>query len=381
MRRLLRSQSGSALVSAIAVTSVMIMLGLATFAMVDAQQSQSGRERISESSFNLSEAALNLQAFVLSRDWPGTAVGAYPTSCSESTGARGCPDPARIVSSFDSVDVKGNAEWTTMVRDDGGSNPNFYDDATVSAQPSWDANQNNRLWVRAQSLLRGKRRTLVALVKVEMINEQAPMNVVTAGHFATNNNGDKTIVDTNGRPLAVRCRSLGNPKCLDFRSGQVLPPGAVQEGYEGPTALTPAAIDRLRTRARAEGTYHASGCPSDPSGAVVFIESGDCQYTSGSANSPASPGVLVIMRGTLSLGGNFEYYGLVYMGNLQNSSGYLITMQGTSLIQGAVAVDGDGGIEAGSSKENIIFDSRPFSNLRSYGTAGIMHNSWREISG
>jgi hypothetical protein len=379
MRRL-RVESGSALVAAMAVMSLMLTAGLTTFALVDSQQTQSGGERRSDSAFNLGEAALNTQAFVLSRDWPGAATGAYPSSCTRTSAVRGCPDPAKVVSSFDSVDVDQNSTWTATVRDDGGSNPNFYDDAVVQGQPAWDANRDNRVWVRSNAVVRGKRRTVVALVSINEVQEQLPMNVLTAGHFSTNNNGNKTIVDTKGRPLAVRCRSQNNPSCLDFRNGQVSPPGSVQEGYAGGNALSDEAIDRLRTRAIALGTYYSSGCPGDPAGQIVFVENGDCSYNGGNGNSPSSPGALVIMNGTLYLDGNFTYYGLVYMGNRQGSTGNVLTMRGTALIQGAVFIDGDAGMEAGASKENLIFDGTGFGGLRSYGSAGILQNSWREIS-
>lgn len=377
-----RSESGSALVAAMAVMMVMMMAGLATYATVDAQQNQSGNERIAESSFNVSEAALDTEAFVLSRDWPGTADQAYPSSCTESSTARGCPDPQNVRDAFDkNVDVGSDTTWATSVHDNGGSNPNFYDDATVQNEPAWDANQDQRVWVRAEAVARGRRRVIVALVKVDLINEQTPLNAITAGHFSTNNNGNKTIVDTKGRPLALRCKSQTNPNCAAFRDGQVSPPDSVQEGYSGGNALSEAAIDRLRTRAIAEGTYYANGCPGDPSGAVVFVEQGDCSYNTGQANSPGAPGAFIIMNGTLYLGGNFEYYGLLYMGNRQNTSGDVVTMRGTSLIQGSIAIDGDAGIEAGASSENVIFDPGPAQSLRSYGSAGIVQNSWREIKG
>jgi hypothetical protein len=377
----LRVESGSALVAAMAVMSVMLMTGLTTFALVDSQQTQSGGERRSESAFNLAEAALNAHAFVLSRDWPGASTGAYPSTCTRTTAVRGCPDPAKIVSSFDSVDVDQNSTWTTTVRDDGGSSPNFYDDAVVQAQPTWDANGDHRVWVRSQAVVRGKPRAVVALVRVNEVQEQIPMNVLTAGHFSTGNNGNKTIVDTKGRPLAVRCKSQNNAQCLDFRAGQVSPPGSVQEDYGGGNALSDDAIDRLRTKAIALGTYYSSGCPGDMAGRIVFVENGNCSYNGGNGNSPSSPGVLVIMNGTLSLGGNVEYYGLVYMGNRQGSTGDVVTMTGNALIQGAVFIDGNGGMRAGADKENLIFDGAPFGILTSFGSAGILQNSWREIRG
>ena len=44
-------------------------------------------------------------------------------------------------------------------------------------------------------------------------------------------------------------------------------------------------------------------------------------------------------------------------------------------------VDGNGGVLAGSSGTNIVFDPRAFDGARSFGTAGIVQNTWREITG
>ncbi len=36
-------------------------------------------------------------------------------------------------------------------------------------------------------------------------------------------------------------------------------------------------------------------------------------------------------------------------------------------------------VEIGSSKKNVVFDERAHKNVRSYSTAGIIQNTWREI--
>jgi len=46
-----------------------------------------------------------------------------------------------------------------------------------------------------------------------------------------------------------------------------------------------------------------------------------------------------------------------------------------------VIVDGNGGMLAGGSGVNIVFDDRAFQNLKSYGGAGLVQNTWREIRG
>lgn len=383
----IRDEGGWAVVTVLAVMGLMLVLSLSAFASVDTQTRQSGLERQRENSFALAEGVMTAQIFSLSRSWPGTASGAYPASCVPGATNRGCPDAATIARSFDGVDYAAETSWVTSVRDNGATAANFYSDSITNAQPAWDANRDGRLWVRAQARVRGRVRTLVALVKVEVVNEGFPRNAITAGRFGTTNRGNKVIVDTKGpsaqaSPLAVRCRQR-DAYCLDYvaNKGQVWP-DTTQVGYSGGNALTDDALERFRSRAIADGTYSEVGCPANPSGAVVFIENGDCSYNNSAGaccNVNGEPGVLILARGTVSFGGNIEFYGVVYAANQQASTDVVVSIQGTASIRGAVAIDGGGKLSAGSSKANVVYDENVFSSLRSYGTAGIIQNTWREI--
>ena len=42
-------------------------------------------------------------------------------------------------------------------------------------------------------------------------------------------------------------------------------------------------------------------------------------------------------------------------------------------------VDGAGGVYAGSSGDNIVYNAFAFENIRAVGTAGVVQNTWREI--
>jgi hypothetical protein len=42
-------------------------------------------------------------------------------------------------------------------------------------------------------------------------------------------------------------------------------------------------------------------------------------------------------------------------------------------------VDGRGGVWAGSSGNNIVYDPTAFANINAVGTAGVVQNTWREI--
>jgi len=125
------------------------------------------------------------------------------------------------------------------------------------------------------------------------------------------------------------------------------------------------------------------------------VESGNCSYTNSApaapgasrcCNTPAKPGVLIVKSGTLSLGGNIEFYGLVYMPNLSNLSTAVVQTQGNAGIIGGVVVDGPGGISAGSNgasganNDNILFDPHAFDNVMTAGTAGVVQNTWRELA-
>src|SRR5205085_1561503 len=85
-------------------------------------------------------------------------------------------------------------------------------------------------------------------------------------------------------------------------------------------------------------------------------------------NSATNPGVLIVENGTLVLGGNVTFYGLIYMVNKQLFTGTVLTIQGNATVQGAVNVDGNGGVTAGSSKTNLIYDQRATRLLK--GTTG-----------
>ena len=58
-KHLLSRQDGNALVTALLVMFLFTILGVTTLTLVDQQQKESGRERVRESSFALSEGVLN----------------------------------------------------------------------------------------------------------------------------------------------------------------------------------------------------------------------------------------------------------------------------------------------------------------------------------
>jgi hypothetical protein len=226
-----------------------------------------------------------------------------------------------------------------------------------------------------------------------------PQNVITTNWLSLRNNGRKVIVDTLGsyaqppsaqRPsnaqpggIAARCQGAPTP-CVSYdpSKGQISPDTTQVNSGGNASTLTSDQIAGLRLQAQTASppTYYAAGsCPPSLTGKLVFVEdmTGCSGYSGG--NSGASPGVLVFMRGTLSLTGNGVFYGIVYAGNQQNSSGAVVSINGTAAIQGAVVVDGPGGVVAGSSRTNIVYDPRAFALLQALANATMVPNTWRQL--
>lgn len=401
----LHRDDGMALVTAMLVMTLLLVFGFSLLSNVETQGNDSRRERVRESSFQLSEGALNAQIFQLSSRWPSSTTGAggastiYPASCTQTSSEQDCPSTTALTASFGNVDqAGGNTAWTTKVRDNGGSSPDFYSDALLT-QPTYDANTDGFLWVRSSAVVRGHRRTLIALVKAEQTTLNFPKHTLVAGYFVTTNNGNKVIVDNDGdsneftpSEIYVRCSfPSGSPPavgCADYKSsnGQVSPERVFSDPNL-PAAVPPEALDTLRAVAKSDGNYYPTGCPpnlqGDVPGEMVFIEdaSSTCTYSSTSNyNTLAKPGFVVIAKGKLLINGGATFFGVIYHANVNDSNAALVELGGDSKINGAVIIDGRGGMLAGSSKENIVWNPNVFNSLKAFGTAAIVQNTFREIS-
>jgi Tfp pilus assembly protein PilX len=415
-RRLARDEGGWALVTALMLMAVMMAGGVSLMAAVDTETNSSAVERQRETAFNLAEAALNAQLFALSRDWAGkgmaanaaanTAANPYPKWCTQnwppqgSTAALRCPSSPALTSAFASADAAG-ATWATTVRDDGASPlDTFYSDDAIASQPGYDANENGKLWVRAQATARGRTRTIVALVQAQQQEEDILHAAVAAGRLNLTNDGNKPLIDGGG-PVMVRCPMVPNDQngpCLgqEFGGGRFKDQADLMEFLQtqipgttptsnpalGP-AMTPEAVARMKARAIADGTYFQTCDPSKLSGEVVWIVQGTCAAPAGNINSSNKPGMLILENGTISVTAQTDFYGVVYALNAGSPriSGPVVTVHANGVIHGGVLVDGPGVVEVGSSASNVVYTPNAFKAVESYGTAGVIQNTWREIKG
>jgi hypothetical protein len=427
----LRRQEGSVLVIAILVTAMMTMVGLAIFSVVDTQQRESGTERVRESSLNLNEAVIYAQGFAMasSNQWPGNAAAAMPFSCTSAAATTPkCPDRDTLakassanasLANFATTDFNADSTWVTKVRDNYGQLASSYvpsaadgpltdsnTGVTCPAPCSWDFNGDRQLWVQATTIVRGRPRSIVARLQRELLTESIPKAAVTAGHFDVTNNGNHGgayLIDGSGASIGVRC-DPSLPSCADYRDGQVSPlPEQLPDSAVPKPLMTAGQLSRLRDRAIQDGKYYPGCPPDDIRGTIVWVE--NCPYqkfTASTASNPCpptlpsgfsqqtcintdkSPGVLIWHHGALEINGNVTYIGLVYAVNgsddgVNQSSGTVVTTQGGGGIWGSVAIDGRGGLDAGSNGFNVKYNANVFPQIQSYGTAGLVQNTWREL--
>jgi hypothetical protein len=384
------------------VTALMVSMGLATAVVIDSQSQGSARERLDESDFNLAQGALISEMAILTARWPGGSGAAFPTQCTSGSVSAQCPDPSMVTASYNSADYASAPTWNVQVRDNNTATPDFYSDSGTSSQPHWDSNGDGKVWVRATATVKQHTQAVVGLIQVDKQTEQLPHSTLIAGSLAISNNGNKPLIctklpdDLSGKnctssssqvgPVQVRCTTYTS-SCLNIRApinnSVQISPYNVQVGYPTAPSLSPEALNRLKARAQADGTYYSGTCPSSmqgpQAGMVVFVDSANCSFGSNSTyNTLSAPGVFIINNGTLSLGGNSTYYGVIYAAN-PPASGTTVSLGGNTSVIGGINVDGNGTLVCGSSHVNLIFDDFAFSKVTSYGAAHLVQNKWRHF--
>jgi hypothetical protein len=388
----------------------MLALGFAIVMRAEAQQRLSGYERTRESSFNLAEAALNAEALQLGRTWPTTSTA--PTSCNPTSTNSACPSASALSGGYTyAAACSGSATpiWQTSVRDNVLGEQ--YWSTAVSSRLAYDANNDGAVWVRSTGYVQCNLVNIVALVSRNVVPMNFPNNVISANWFGTTSQGRKVLVDTLGAyaqpasirpvgsaaqpaPIVVRCTGLTDAQCLNYGSsqGQVQPPAVRIDRNSSSSALSLSQLQSLEQQAISSGTFWATGsCPgsstslSSVNGAPVVIQ-GPCSVAVGGnsqVNSSTTPGALVIENGTFTLSGNAKFYGLLYCVNKQGTAGNAssgpatVTISGNSTIQGVIGIDGLGGVTAGSSLTNVIYDPRATGVLRGASGASVNKNSFR----
>lgn len=332
--RALRSEGGNALITAVLVVAMMAGLGTAMVSVIDAQTTQTRVQRSSDTTFNLAEAALNAQAFLLGRNWPQSTANmptpggpASPCSGQSITGTLDDPPASATPSLRDQVQSvlaqtyagstsTTGAQWWLTACQDGGRNAwdssllnGLAYDPTVASSP---APQPRRMWVRAEAKIDGRRRAVAALVQAgqqpvfpnlglvtgKMGDDLGnTLNSLTSGPLL----GPITNLLINSDPIVVgnvglRCSLLDATDLLGCLSGLLKATSALGSigallqannyvDYNSDSTISADQLSLLRQQAQATGTYYpsatngtgavangASCLPANSAGKIIFID-------------------------------------------------------------------------------------------------------------
>jgi Tfp pilus assembly protein PilX len=435
----IKQERGFAMVTAIVLMALMLGMGLMALRMADTNSNRSREQRERESALAVDEGVLYAQSLVLATQW-ANALNPYPATCTSGGAASTkCPSAATLAGSananFNNVDQLANSTWKTKVRDNGGALKNAYDPlqadlaqtttgiGTCAAPCTYDFNRDNEIWVQAQSTVRGKARNVVARMRLEQITENLPQTGVTAGALSVTNNGSHggtPIIDASGSTVLVRCSNTSSSSCVDAKDGQIVP---TPQAATAPNLMTASQLARFRQRAITDGRYYP-GCPTknaankyDFSGEVVWIEgctnppnltnqvqTVTCTPPSGMANKCTNvedaPGLVIWHCGRADMAGGYTHRGILYVvndsdgtcpaglgargdgkcvGQNVDDTRDVLTTSGGFAVWGALAVDGDGCMKIGSNGLQVRFDANVFDSAQSYGTVGLVQNTWREL--
>ncbi len=403
-------ESGSALIAGVIVLMVIMLMGAVAIQAADVQTHQTAHERAGEAAFNVAESALDAENAALAQAWPASSATAWPACTQASTTSSTCPQ-AGISTGYSTTyagSVYKSPTWSVQVIDDnvsGVADPNFYSDSilTNAGLAHYDANGDGKLWLRASATIAGQTRTLVSLVTRQSFVVDLPQNTLTSGGVITSNNGNKILIESkdpvSGLVGLVALRCNGSPargaSCAgwDPGHGQLDPAGSYQVNYTDPTGayqtLSNGEIEALRLSAQSSGTYYPTGtCPPAGQAGVLFVENANCSYTGGTWDSDSSPGAFIVASGSLTISGNADFYGIVYMANGQGtvpSSGActsaqqdaVFTLHGNATLHGGLFIDKCGTAAVGESGTDLIYDTKAFAGLHTYATPSLALSTFR----
>jgi Tfp pilus assembly protein PilX len=411
---LARQESGSALIAGIIVLMIIMLLGSVAIQAADVQSHQTSRERAGEASFNLAESGLDAESTALGQAWPSTSASAWPVCTQGTTTSSTCPQSA-ITAGYSTTyagSVYKSPTWSVQLIDDnvsGVADGSYYADSilTNAGLAHYDANADNKLWIRASATIAGQTRTVVAQVTRQSFVVDLPQNVLTSGGITTGNNGNKIIIEAKDSTSSltgtvdVRCNASGGAPswrdpCAgwDPKHGQLDPANNYTLSYVDPIVsyqtLSNGEIEALRQSAQYGGTYYSTTCPTFGTSGVMFVENANCSYTSNATwGSETNPVALIIANGTLSINAS-QVYGIIYMVDGQGSApssglctstqqNSVVTIGGSGSIYGGLFIDKCGTATIGDSGFDLSYDTKVFNGFKTYAAPSVALSTFRVL--
>ena len=372
----MRKDRGSALILFLGVMAALSIMSIALVTVIANAQHSTSREKSRTSAFDVAEAAIDVSMHLLTEEWPGEEAGAWTESTvlERDTAFASRFDLEPGLTARDSL-------WVS-VSDDVTGDP--------LTAPRWDANGNGYLWVDAQARVNGVASRVRTMVQAETYElGMAKGIVVYAGGDLISN-----AVGENKTNIGAQDVTVGGPQPVSIAIwGTISDPSVAwpyvdQDPPNKPTReelISDQMIEDLKLYAQRTGKYFTRQPTQEeltglcvvevPEGTTIALDQ-DSDPTTPSIqpfNSVEHPGVLLVLGGgELKLGGQLEYYGVVYC------DGNVSVSHGNPIIYGMMIAEGSfdmGGVAQVIYREDCLarLDTQFQTNTK------LVPNYWREL--
>jgi hypothetical protein len=388
----LRRQDGSGLIILIGVVAALAVMATILVGLTANVGFNAAKQRAKDKSFGVAEAGMDGMMYVLSNNWPDASAKA-PDATPTPGGTPAWTVQANLLrtqGTYSSMaefpnPASGHGAFLSAVAYD---NSDTDHNGTINASDAhWDANGDNLMYVQAQGSTGSQSTRVLTLVQRTFVPTTFPRGVAlfTGANLATNGGGNKIQVEDSGGQTVVA--DITNPTGL--RLGDLGPgvtavtpsslPPVPPIGSLWPPSLTQQLIDLAQSLGRYHDVAGGATMPTDFSGicvikvadgTIIKLANGNTQI-----NSPANPGILVILGGPNVVvnagGGTVDYYGVFYTeGQVGNS--------GTPAIHGMLVSTSTVTIQGTA---NVYYNDSYIMKLANKWTLAVQQfpNTWREI--
>jgi hypothetical protein len=414
-----RRDSGYALILFLGIAAILILMAAAIALAVSNASSNTARDQRNTKALDVAEAALDVTMEQLASSWPGTPLRAIapwtesdntPTDFNLRVLGAAAPTPRSDGLSYVSVrvfdDPSNSASGATQ------------DAGWELGMPNWDENRNGVLYVDSQARIGNRAVRIRASVSAQYYHLPLSRGVAVWADQTISSTGQGNDANVTAEVLYSQSATihagtyspgtgtLWDPALFIFdTSGDNTPP--LSQARVEELVQIAKEMHRYFSGTDAEGTMKQQLAGADPGqraweGLVVLdyrgftpikpvsVDPGAYNCTvnpgnnaNGTVKEYLDPGALLILGNDLSLSGNIDYYGLVYV---EGSVGADTRASGNPIIHGMLycvknPVTGHGGDIDLKGRAWVRFNANAALYLDSLFVTGVhlSDNGWREL--
>jgi hypothetical protein len=384
--RKLKRQEGVTLILVIGIVATLAIMATTLVFVIGNMSANSGTERTRTKAFDVAEGALDYGMNMLAASWP------IPTTTTPTPSP-----PVFSVSSFQAIGKYANSlEYPAPQTGLGPfASVTYYDNTgtspdNINFNSHIDANGDGKMWLVTTGATGTRTSTIQSEVNRNTYNTNFPTGIAvyTGGNLTSNGGGNnpKIRIEDQTNTPSVMGYVAGNLQAPSVFQSTITPVVGNKVGSLDSLGFTSNLINQVIALAQSQNRYYdttqGASMPTDLSGVcVVRVANGTnvALGNSGSINSLAAPGILFILGPatnnlnniTVDMGGNAQFYGVMYTQGVFQSSHGTPTIHGMLVCASSLDMKGT---------PQILYNASVIANLAGCWTLSVnlLPNTWRQ---